>query len=83
MHNLRLDLDKVADMLLWNTRRCLFHEIAERKDVTYSATAACLGLNLGEDYLVKEAVTRIKRRCAGRRYWFEDWGEAGAWLCRV
>jgi len=54
-------MDRAMDLLLWNTRRAIFHEIAERRGVTYSAVGACLALSCGENYLEKEAVTRIKR----------------------
>jgi len=82
MLNVRLDMDRAMDLLLWNTRRAIFHEIAEKKMVTYSALGACLAITCKDDYLVKEAVTRIKRVCRLPKYWFEDWDGAGAWLCR-
>jgi len=73
-------MDRAMDLLLWNTRRAIFHEIAERRGVTYSAVGACLALSCGENYLEKEAVTRIKRVCRLPKYWFEDWERAGQWF---
>ena len=81
--NVRLDMDRAMDLLLWNTRRAIFHEIAEKRGTTCSAITACLAITCKDDYLVKEAVTRIKRVCILPGYWFEDWEGAGTWLCRV
>lgn len=80
MLNVRLDMDRAMDLLLWNTRRCIFHEIAENRGVTYSAIGACLAITCKDDYLVKEAVTRIKRVCVLPPQYAEDWDGAGAWL---
>jgi hypothetical protein len=75
--NVRLDMDRAMDLLMWYTRRCIFHEIAASEGKTYSAVGACLAISSRDDYLLKEAVTRIRRVCVLPGYWYEDWQGAG------
>jgi hypothetical protein len=80
--NTTVDVYKVQELLLWSVRRNLFHEIADKRNVTYSALGACLALNNGDEYLVKEAITRIKRRCVFDKSWIRDEEAFGVWVSK-
>lgn len=76
----RIDWDKATELLVWNTRRCLCREIAEKQGRSVSSFGVCLMVDNHEGYLVKEALTRIRRFCAMPKYWFKDEEAFGAWF---
>jgi hypothetical protein len=80
MKEIHLDPIHVYRLLEWNTRRCLYHEIAESHHESKTALTVCLALDISKDYLIKEARTRIRRQCEVPRPWQVDEESFGAWF---
>lgn len=80
MKDVRLDPVRAYWLLEWNTRRCLYHEIAESHNKSVMALSACFGLDINKDYLIKEARTRIRRLCEISHPWNVDEESFGAWF---